>query len=73
MAVSKRVHELAEEQHLCFLNTIMPRLSAEGIHLVRPEEMSGEQERFLEEYFHRTCCIRSSRRLPSIPDIRFRI
>ena len=53
-AISTRVHELAEEQHLCFLNTIMPQLSAEEIHLVRPEEMSGEQERFLEEYFHRT-------------------
>jgi polyphosphate kinase len=52
-AISKRVHELAAEQHLCFLNTIMPQLSAEGIHLVRPEEMSGEQERFLEEFFQR--------------------
>jgi polyphosphate kinase len=52
-AVSKRVHELAEEQHRCFLDIIMPQLSAEEIHLVRPEEMSGEQERFLEEYFHR--------------------
>ena len=52
-AISARVHELAAEQHLCFLNTIMPQLSAEGIHLVRPEEMSGEQERFLEEYFLR--------------------
>jgi polyphosphate kinase len=53
-AISKRVHELAEEQHLCFLNTILPRLTSEGIHLVRPDEMSGEQERFLEEFFHRT-------------------
>jgi polyphosphate kinase len=53
-AISKRVHELAEEQHLCFLNTILPQLTAEGIHLVRPEEMSGEQERFLEEFFHGT-------------------
>jgi polyphosphate kinase len=53
-AISKRVHELAEEQHLCFLNTILPQLTAEGIHLVRPEEMSGEQEHFLEEFFHRT-------------------
>jgi polyphosphate kinase len=53
-AISKQVHELAEEQHLCFLNTLMPQLCAEGIHLVRPEEMSGEQERFLEEFFHRT-------------------
>src|SRR5437867_455069 len=53
-AISRRVHELAEEQHLCFLNTILPQLTAEGIHLVRPEEMSGEQERFLEDFFHRT-------------------
>src|SRR5215216_4311233 len=30
-AISARVHELAAEQHLCFLNTIMPQLSAEGI------------------------------------------
>ena len=53
-AISRRVHELAEEQHLCFLDTILPRLTAEGIHLVRPEEMSREQERFLEGFFHRT-------------------
>jgi polyphosphate kinase len=53
-AVSKRVHELAEDQHLCFLNNIMPQLSSEGIHLVRPEEMNGAQERFLEEFFQRT-------------------
>ena len=53
-AISNRVHELAEEQHLCFLNTLMPQLSAEGIHGVRPEEMTGEQERFLNDFFHRT-------------------
>jgi polyphosphate kinase len=52
-AISKRVHELAEEQHLCFLNTLLPKLTSEGIHLVRSEEMSGDQERFLEDYFHR--------------------
>jgi polyphosphate kinase len=53
-AISKRAHQLAEEQHLCFLNTILPKLTSEGIHLIHPEEMSGEQERFLEDYFHRT-------------------
>jgi hypothetical protein len=35
-AISKRVHELAEEQQLCFLHTIMPQFTTEGIHLVRP-------------------------------------
>src|SRR5919106_443556 len=53
-AISRRVHDMAEEQHLCFLNTILPKLTAEGIHLVRPEEMSRDQERFLEDYFQRT-------------------
>jgi polyphosphate kinase len=53
-AISRRVHELAEEQHLCFLNTLMPQLTAEGIHLVRPDEMSHDQEQFLEEFFQRT-------------------
>src|SRR5687768_13381953 len=46
-AISRRVHDLAEEQHLCFLDTVLPQLTSEGVHLLRPEEMSGEQERFL--------------------------
>jgi polyphosphate kinase len=53
-AISRRVHELTEEQHLCFLDTVLPQLSAEVIHLVRPEEMTGEQEQRLEEFFQRT-------------------
>jgi polyphosphate kinase len=52
-AVSRRVHELVEEQHSCFLETVLPQLTAEGIHLVRPEEMNSEQERFLDEFFYR--------------------
>jgi len=40
-AISKRVHELAAEQHLCFLNTILSQLSTEGIHLVT----AGRNER----------------------------
>ena len=38
-AISKRAHELVEEQHLCFNDTILPQLAAEGIHLVRPQEI----------------------------------
>ena len=53
-AISQKVHELAEEQHLCFLDTILPQLTAEGIHLLRPEEISSEQEQFLEDYFRKT-------------------
>jgi len=53
-AISQRVHELVEEQHLCFLETILPELTAEGIHLLRPGEINREQEQFLDGYFRRT-------------------
>lgn len=71
-AISKRVHELAEEQHQCFLRTILPQLAQEDIHLVRTDEMSREQEHFLEE-FPTGLCTRSSPRWRSIQDIPFRI
>jgi polyphosphate kinase len=53
-AISQKVHELVEEQHLCFLETILPQLAAEGIHLLRPQEINREQEQFLEDYFRKT-------------------
>lgn len=53
-AISQKVHELTEEQHSCFLDQILPRLTAEGVHLVNPDDMSGPQDRFLEEFFQRT-------------------
>lgn len=53
-AISQKVHELTEEQHLCFLDTILPQLTAEGIHLLRPEEMNDSQKQFLEEFFQKT-------------------
>ena len=53
-AVAARVHALVDEQHRCFLEEIQPLLAAEGILLLRPKEISPEQQRFLEEYFHRT-------------------
>jgi len=53
-AVAARVRELVDAQHHCFLSEIRPLLTAEGILLLRPKEISDEQERFLEEYFRRT-------------------
>ncbi|HZN51096.1 MAG TPA: polyphosphate kinase 1 [Methylomirabilota bacterium] len=53
-AVAARVRELADAQHHCFLGEIQPSLIAEGILLLRPKEVSDEQEHFLEEYFRRT-------------------
>src|SRR5512144_1379861 len=53
-AISRRVHELTDEQHRCFLETVLPPLTREGLHLVRPEELTREQEQFLEDFFRRT-------------------
>ena len=53
-AISRRVHELTDEQHRCFLKTVLPPLTREGLHLVRPEELTHDQEQFLEEFFQRT-------------------
>jgi polyphosphate kinase len=53
-AVSKRARQLGEEQHNCFLDQLQPLLAAEGIHLVRPKDVTVEQERFLDDYFRRT-------------------
>jgi polyphosphate kinase len=46
-AVAARAHQLADDQHRCFLQEIQPLLAAEGIVLMRPKDLSGEQERFL--------------------------
>src|SRR5262245_52519060 len=37
-AVARRVHELVDEQHRCFLQEVQPLLAAEGIILLRPKE-----------------------------------
>jgi polyphosphate kinase len=53
-AVSAKVHELAALQHRVFLEEIQPLLAAEGVHILRPKEISEAQHQFLEDYFRRT-------------------
>ena len=53
-AVSDKVHRLVDAQHRCFLEELGPILASEGIRLVRPKEVTPDQERFLDEYFQRT-------------------
>ena len=53
-AISARVHELVDEQHRCFLDTIHPQLAEAGIHFVTPSDLDAEQERFLEDFFRKT-------------------
>ena len=53
-AIAERVHRLVEEQHRCFLEDLQPRLVAEGIRIIGPADLTEDQERFLQDYFHRT-------------------
>jgi len=53
-AVADKVHRLVATQHRCFLEELGPILASEGVRLVRPKEVTAEQERFLEDYFRRT-------------------
>jgi len=53
-AVAERAGRLSDEQHRCFLDQLEPLLAAEGIRLLSPAELTPEQERHLDAYFHRT-------------------
>ena len=54
-AISETARRLSTRQHACFLKELLPRLAEEGIRFVtHSEPLTGEQETFLEEFFHRT-------------------
>jgi polyphosphate kinase len=53
-AVAERARRLSDEQHRCFLDQLEPLLAAEGIRVLSPAELTPEQKRFLDDYFHRT-------------------
>src|SRR4029434_11119320 len=52
-AIMRRIHELVDEQHRCFLEEIQPLLAAEGIASRLTQEATDEQRTFLEDYFRR--------------------
>ena len=56
LAVAARFHELVEEQHRFFIETLVPRLEAHGIRLIRPGQETPEQARYLLDYFQRGSC-----------------
>jgi polyphosphate kinase len=51
-AISKRVHELADEQMRDLTQNVLPRLANEGILLVKPETLDAETLKSLDERFH---------------------
>ena len=53
-AIAEKVHQLTDEQHRCFLEEIDPRLRAEGIRLMKPDELNPQQSEYLTGYFNRS-------------------
>src|SRR5262249_38801233 len=51
-AISSRVHELASQQMLALLNHLLPRLSEQGMLLVKPEQLAPESLAQLDDRFH---------------------
>ncbi len=52
-AVSRRAHELSEQQHRCWIDELEPALEREGISIVRPKDATDEQRVYLEQYVRR--------------------
>jgi polyphosphate kinase len=51
-AISKRVHELVDEQMRDLAQNVLPRLSAEGILIVKPEQLDEVSLKALDARFH---------------------
>ncbi|HNX94039.1 MAG TPA: polyphosphate kinase 1 [Holophaga sp.] len=51
--VSARIHELAARQHTLFHHVIEPQLNAEGIYILKPEQLDAAQREFIQDYFER--------------------
>jgi len=51
--VAKRIHELSVRQHSLFHQVIEPRLNAEGIFILKPEQLDPTQKDFIRDYFER--------------------
>src|SRR5690348_5940187 len=46
-AIATEVQRLGAEQHRCFLSRLEPMLTAQGVRLVRPKDITAEQAKFL--------------------------
>lgn len=51
--VSQRIHELASRQHSLFHEALEPQLNAQGIFILRPEQLDEAQRDFVLDYFDR--------------------
>ncbi|MFO0679067.1 MAG: polyphosphate kinase 1 [Polyangiaceae bacterium] len=51
-AITKRVHELLEQQHVGLTQNLLPRLAEHGVLLVKPEQLSPEALQLVDDRFH---------------------
>jgi len=49
-----RTRELVNRQYECLNRNVLPQLSRDGIRLLSPAELTPEQDRFMDTYFHET-------------------
>ena len=52
--VSQRIHELAARQHSLFHEVLEPQLNAQGIFILKPDQLDEAQRDFVLDYFDRT-------------------
>lgn len=52
-AISKRCHEMVEEQYRCLHQEVLPALASEGVIWHRVADLSPEQHEWVDEYFHK--------------------
>ncbi|MHB9151849.1 MAG: polyphosphate kinase 1 [Spirochaetales bacterium] len=50
--VSARVRDLAERQHRCLIEDVLPSLAAAGLEIVSPASWNPAEKRYLEAYFN---------------------
>lgn len=51
--VSQRIHELASRQHSLFHEVLEPQINAQGIFILKPEQLDEAQRDFVLDYFDR--------------------
>ncbi|MBP1625894.1 MAG: ppk 1 [Holophagaceae bacterium] len=52
--ISGRIHGLSSRQHAIFHDTLKPQLRAEGIHILKPDQLTDFQREFIQGYFEQT-------------------
>jgi polyphosphate kinase len=53
-AVSRRAHQLSEQQHRAWIDELQPALAREGVRLVRPGDATEAERAYLEQYVRKT-------------------